>query len=610
MGGIEGGGGHEHLHFQPDAEVIGEIAQENAELIEKHTGAKVTRDTVQKSNEEAAKLPAYLATDPDNPALPPGLSDVKIKEKLDGVTAGHKEIAAKMMGDIPESSEKLGQGTVDGLKDGVNDIAKVSAASSNYLSGVEGMQPIPTSEQVANLKVGGPGPVDPSSSPLQQNTQVLINDAAFLENTSRIIGGEAAEMPDGPQKESLMGFLASIDAAIADLKGILDKIQQGEGVTGKEGMGKAAVTDLADWNAKAAKRQEEAEKAKDEGKGGPFGDLTDSLGLGALGDMSGMDFLSESLDFGGLMEGFELDGLMEGFELDGLMDGLKLDGLTEGLGLDSFGGIFEGDLMGGIGDFLTDPGVIMAVVGSSIGTAVFPYAVPWSTMLGAGLGLMLGGMLGGEDSMSGGMLNDTPLVGDLLGEDGIGGTMSGVVGGIPIIGDLFGGGGGSSSKGASRDEIKDRIASRRASQGTANGAVSHTVAKRGAELDGVAEENAELAADIQKLIQLLMAMKNGGDPAAMSGELSELLNKIGGADVPGLQGHDAFFSQMQQAAGFAESGDYDAMIESIDKGFQSEGYDTDKGQRLAQNAISDVFSPVAGADADDFGDFSILSGAA
>ena len=308
-----------------------------------------------------------------------------------------------------------------------------------------------------------------------------------------------------------------------------------------------------------------------------------------------------------------------------ITDMIGLGNITEELGLDSigdmFGGLFDGDLLGGItdmlgeiplvGEFLSDPAVLMAIVGGVIGTALLPFAMPFSMLIGAALGLMIGGMLGGEDSAFGSMMEGIPIVGDLLGEDGLGGMLSGVIGGIPIIGDLFGGGGGSSSgNAASKEDIQDRIAARRASQGAANGAVAGAAGKRAGEIDEAAEENAELAADIQKLIQLLTAMKNGGSPAALSGELEAVLSKIGNADIPGLEGHDAFFSQMQQASEYANSGDYEAMINSIDQGFEAEGINTADGLGGAQDAIAGVFSPVAEIETDDFSGFSFLSGAA
>ena len=144
--------------------------------------------------------------------------------------------------------------------------------------------------------------------------------------------------------------------------------------------------------------------------------------------------------------------------------------------------------------------------------------------------------------------------------------------------------------------------------GAANGAVTQSAAKRAGEIDGAPEENAELAADIQKLIQMLMSMKNGGSPEALSGDVGQLLNKISGAQIPGLEGHNDFFAQIGQVANFANAGDTGAMLESIDAGFLSEGFDTNS-MSGAQDVISSVLSPFSSI-GEDLSGFNFLSGAA
>jgi hypothetical protein len=209
-------------------------------------------------------------------------------------------------------------------------------------------------------------------------------------------------------------------------------------------------------------------------------------------------------------------------------------------------------------------------------------------------GGLLGGLFGGGggdipiigDMLKGftDLFSGIPIIGDLIGGDNPMGMLLmgvlciacpvmipvllllGVVGGgeggnIPIIGDLLGGDGGLGGLfGAGGDKSsKDAKA---AGNAVATSEAYGTATKQLLEDSGVSEDNAQLVAQIQKLISMLVSLKaaaQGGDISAIPTD--QIMSIVEELSAKGIGG-DSF----KQAIALGQSGDAQGMINAISKG--------------------------------------------
>ena len=177
--------------------------------------------------------------------------------------------------------------------------------------------------------------------------------------------------------------------------------------------------------------------------------------------------------------------------------------------------------------------------------------------------MLLASMMGGEDNFLSGMLEDIPIVGDLF----------------TMVMDLFGGifemvgldgllGGGSDDDGkSSSSSSSEKSRSRNAGTAAASADLGASAAGHAAELDGAAEEEAEMKAQLSKLLNMLRSIASGNaSPEQLSGALTSTLGELGKGDLEGLVGPEAA-SQLQAAADMGMSGDAAGMADTATSAF-------------------------------------------
>ncbi len=560
MSGAIGEGGGSQPHFDPslvDPQADAEhIAEAGAEIIGEQSGidparlAKKYTDSVETANRGEKKEDVQvLFTRPDQPGLPPGTSEKAIKDLLKGGFDDDsvKEVAAKLTGTLPNELQKVLSGDVAaanpeeaakvaGLGDAIQGISKASAQAENFIAGVGAADWLGNLGEIKGMPAG-PGAIDPASAPFTQNAQLATNQLEGLKNQKGMIEAQLKDMPEGPPKDSLMAFLGKINEAIANLEEFL--AQMDEGVAKSSEFEQAGSTDDGQIREKKVEEMKEKREEAESGLGGLFGGLGDIFGdlLGPLTDL---------MDLGGLMS-----GLTDMLDLGGLTDMLSLDGLT-----DMFGGIFEGFGLEGITDMLgglMDNPMAMMLIGGSVLALVMmgPFAIPMA-LIGIGLGvmMMMSDKEGGDSDFLGGMFEDIPIVGDLLG-----GILDPIMGLLDPILSIFGMGGGGDDKSSSSSSSGPRERSRNAG----NTAAASSVA--GNTVEHAADEEAELKGQIAKLLNLLRGIASGNvDPSALTGDMLSTLGNITGSDgLEGLLGEGPA-GLLGDAANAGMSGDLDGMI--------------------------------------------------
>ncbi len=374
------------------------------------------------------------ASDSPDPEEPEEGTAAASDEKVAGLKSalqrvGKNELAQLKSGLPPNIQAALEMGSKDpaiqNLQQNIQATANYSALATLGLEAVPEMKAIDFSQITS---VPSPGPVT-GIDPAQQQMQLLSNQIDSAGKAAKIAGAEAAAVgtPDG---DSLAAFLKSVGDAIADLQEFMGTLE-GSSATSK--FAKAQTSAVEDQS----QLQEAAVSNRDSGGGGGL-----LGGLGSGGDMLGglTNMIPGLSGLTGMIPGMGDGGGGTGADmLSGLLGGVT-GGLGGGGGLgDMLSGVmgpFEGlPIIGDLTKSLSDPfSGLMGMVGSLGSTAMQVMLFPASMLLNM---LGMGGILGGEGGGSG-----IPIIGDLMGGGGGGDLLGGLTGMIPGMGGEGGGGTG------------------------------------------------------------------------------------------------------------------------------------------------------------------------
>ncbi|MDP1836487.1 MAG: hypothetical protein Q8K75_11260 [Chlamydiales bacterium] len=492
-----------------------------------------------------------------------------------------------------------------------------------------GLESLPdlSSLNFANISFPSPGAIDPTASVQQQKAQLFSNQVDTAGKQVQMAGAEAAALPSGtPNADSLNTFLAAISQAISELQKFLGGLQTGGGGSARSGQ-------PAEPGAQVQKGKSEAAAGPSTGGAGPMGDLLGPIadtfkGVPVIGDLlSGGGGLGGGL--GDMLSGVtNMDVPILGDLLKSVADmtsGIPIVGDTYKMLADKPMIVVLGAVTFAAGTALTlTLGPMAPVVGITGATLVMGGLM----LSDGGEGGMLkdipvvGGLVGGSGGLGGNPLSssplddgklgkflrsDIPIVGDMFkgytelfapipilgdlmawGGDnqmafGIGVTLMcccapmllpvaipvimTVMGDgdkMPIIGDLLGGG---KPVDKSADSKANSHAGETIAVVNAYGVTTKTIAEDG----GVAEENAQMAAQIQKLIAMLVSMKaaaqNGNQAPVPSAQMLSIVENLSAHGIGG----EAF----KQAITAGQRGDTEGMVSSISKGFSDTGTNTD-----------------------------------
>ena len=582
-----------------------EITSEHVTKVQTEPGLSGVRDSIAQAQPVDGQ-PYFAFATPDNPVIPPGTSNTPIEDVLLSYTSEASQMSLQeLVGDLPPGLKEMinlpphvAGPMIQGMKEGLMDIAALSGAAKEYLAGVEGAPPPPSlAEQISGMNFSQAGPIDPKSSPEQQNTQMFINSIDTTNNAVQIAKADVQAMPEGAGSDSYSAFLQRVDVVLAELREVLGQIQQGAGSLGKESMGKSSITEVKDWNVSLADKLDEMRAAREK--------KTNFLGniLGPLADFFDTPVLKYFLPGGGisLLQDIlpeQLAGMMEFFNVFTMSGGLRaaqtyVEGDMMNMILNGqFGQLIETTIT----DFKENPemlvGAAIAVVVGSVLTAFLGPLGPIAQIAVMALLVYVGaGMASGKKTMIGRHFNSLPMVGDLLGKGGLGGMVQDVIDPITSaigLNKLFG------NPEPGEDAVKARIEARRAAQTSANGAVGKAASKRISEEDGLADEDADLIAAIQQLIRLLTSIKNGStSPELLAGQIEAAIKTVMNADMEGLEGAGDFAKQLGGAADAISEGDYDEMLDELSSAFGEFGVELSEEQAKEQERlVSEELAPV------------------
>ncbi len=528
-------GGGNQPQFDPSAD-IEHIAEAGAESIQQGSDApkvlkKITDSVVSMGKSDSEEDSSFLSKlKPDTPQLPPGKSLVSPKQLLEGGFQGADGVAKSLAGMLPKELKGLvggdagsGNPLIQGVNETISQVSNASAMATGFLGNIKNGPQNFLPDNFPKI----PGAVNPFAGPLEQNVQVQANKAAILGNNKGMVEAQMKGMPDGPQKDSLMGYLAVINEAIANLEEFLSKMD--EGVSKGSDYAYAVAQDSGPVGA--------AEEEKDEG-GGPLSGMLDSAGLGAVGDMAGplVGMADEVLTLGGLLDGF--GSLLDGGLADGLKEIPVLGPLMEQFGLT---GIMNNPAL----LLLVGSGVLMAAT-------MVPVMGIWGA-LPIVISLAMAMLLSSEDNILKDTLENIPVVGDLV--DSFYGPAQDMIDKFAF--DNLLGGGKPPPK-----EKRERVRSRNAGGPAAASASAKAAgARHAAELDGASSEEAELKAQVAKLLSLLRSIASGNaSPELLSDAFMGALGKItGSGGMENLLGGDAS-KLIEKALEAGGQGDNEGMI--------------------------------------------------